>query len=216
MREVLLLLSSLLLLNSCEKLGIKNTSIRGQVINVVTGEPLEGIKISISGITSGPVGGNVDRVGIITTDTNGFFEHSFFADWLKSYSCLVSSKDNPNLNHGLGSAGNYSEHITKGEENIFEFRIAFAGYIKERIVNVNCDPSIILEITKANSVPESIKNLTFEIDNCRSLIRKEFHSYPVGKHHYIWRTIRDGQILTENRDSFVLEVGERKEYTIEY
>jgi hypothetical protein len=90
------------------------------------------------------------------------------------------------------------------------------GYIKEYFIDVDCDLSVSVEIDRQHEIPETTRNLTFTIDQCRSLIDDEFILTPQGLYIYKWRTFRGDEVLTENVDSFYLEIGERKEFTIEW
>ncbi|MEM8524351.1 MAG: hypothetical protein AAGG68_06895 [Bacteroidota bacterium] len=214
--KYLIFLTGLMLFQSCSNNESTATSVQGQVIDIVKGDPIEGLRIFVTeyDFSLAGLGGGRD-IAILESDEEGRFEHEFDAKSLKRYRCRIDL-ETPNLSTGLGDADNYIEDLTAGETNIVEFKTTFSGYVKEAFVNVICDTSIVLEITRQNSIPEAINNLTFELKNCQTLIRNDFFPSPMGKHIYTWRTLRDGEVITEDQDSFNLAIGERKEFTIEW
>ncbi|MEL6718248.1 MAG: hypothetical protein AAFO82_15510 [Bacteroidota bacterium] len=202
------------LLYSCNQVSLTKTVVKGQVIDVISDSSVEGVEIFISGITAS-TGNNVHEVATLVTDENGRFEHSFSAHINKFYYCGID-QNTPNLAQGIGSIGNFREDITSGSVNDLEFRIAFGGYVREDYININCDSSISLQVERRHQIEDATRNLKFTLSACQSLQGRNFHSAPSGLHTYIWRTMKDENILTENQDSFNLAIGERKEFRIEW
>jgi hypothetical protein len=203
------------IISSCSKVGPTATSVKGTVTDLVTGEPMVDIKIIIEKTSFRLSGTKTKRIATLRTNDEGKFEDSFSAGLSGSYRCYIDL-ETPNLVRSLGSADNISEDIDEGEENIIEFKTTLGGYIKEYFIDVDCDLSVSVEIDRQHEIPETTRNLTFTIDQCRSLIDDEFILTPQGLYIYKWRTFRGDEVLTENVDSFYLEIGERKEFTIEW
>lgn len=214
MKYLIFVLNSFLVI-SCSKIGPTAITIEGRVIDVVSGEPISDLEIIIREERFTISGPETRDIATLISDENGEFEDSFSARLSRSYRCFIDL-NTPNLFTGLRDAGMIDTILNNGEDNSIEFRTTFSGAIQENIINVDCDPSIILEITRENSVQGAINNRTFQIENCETLIRKNPFKSPYGQHFYTCRTLRDGVVLTENRDSFYLEIGERKEFTIEW
>ena len=201
---------SIILLFSCSKVGPTATNVKGQVIDVITGNPIEGINIIISGENT-VVGGDVDR-HVTVTDENGNFDYRFSAKIGKFYDCKIDF-NTPNI---VVSAGNTVEEIIEGEENIFEFETTFGGYLKETYIDLECDPEISLLVKIQASISSFDREVTR--DSCETYNPDlfDFILRPMGSRIYTWQTIKNGEVLAENRDSIFLEIGERREFIIEW
>jgi len=209
-------LLGIILVFSCSKDVFKKTIIEGQVIDIVTNEPIQDLKINVREYDYS-ISGTADSRNIATliTDENGNFNYEFSAEKTKSYKCRIDLFT-PHLSRGFRTLSNVSEDIRTREKNIIDFQTTFGGYIKEYYTNIDCDPSIVLEVDRQHEIPDAIRNLTFTLENCQTLSTDDFVITPQGLYTYTWRTLRNGEVLTENRDSFYLEIGERKEFTIEW
>jgi hypothetical protein len=211
--KYLISVSVLFLIISCSKVGPTATLVEGQVIDIVSNEPISDIEVIILEERFTISGPEAERIATLTTDSNGRFMHEFSARPARSYLCEVN-QNTPNIGILLGSSSNSSEDIDNGEDNNIELRVSFLAYIKEEFVNINCDDSTVLEVKLETDIEGT--GFNYITDPCESLKLKDFRPTPYGNQIYTWRTLRNGEVLTANRDSFYLEIGERKEFTIEW
>lgn len=200
---------------SCSKVGPTATSVKGTVTDLVTGEPMADIKVIIEKSSFRLSGTETERIATLRTNDEGEFEDSFSAGVSGSYRCFIDL-NTPNLAVGLGDADNISQDVNEGEDNIIDFKTTLAGYVKEFYIDTECDESLTLEVDRQHEISEAIRNLVFTIDNCQTVKTDDFVLTPRGLYIYTWRTLRNGEVIAENRDSFLLDVGERKEFTIEW
>lgn len=215
--SILMFASLILLVASCSTQELPSTLLYGQATDLQTGEGVGGIVITIYE-TSFPylpsLRNDLEDIRI-ETDENGNYSYRFFPrGGLKSYRYSVSISNVPHAS--LEEKIPNRTSISVNQDNRFDFKVAYNGYIKSNIVNTNCDTSLILVVTRSNDLP-FVEDFTFDVDDCFDNTRlTDFHPYPHGSYTYTWNVVRDSVVLDTGELSFYLEIGERKEFTIEW
>lgn len=151
-------------------------------------------------------------IGEALTDEEGRFCIEFLRKDNRRYYCHFRGATNALLIRSENNIKYLSEDDTP-----VEYTTYFTGLIRENITNIQCDSTVILEVKRRHTDENfSFVNREPSYRSCFSPPFSSYSKYPIGTYVYTWRTLRDGEILTEERDSFYLDVGERKELTIEW
>src|SRR5690554_800791 len=193
----------------------RKTTLKGRVINPITGEGIEGATISASKTTLELPGG-YETVEQTTSDANG----DFLLEFKKSASDIGVSTGNY-YNIGWYQNGEiqpgYYLPVQKGKNMKADFYAVPYGELQINVKNINCfNQSDTLSIFRTHSIPDYYDDVPNPaiyvgcIDNIGNMNKS-----PMGWYKYKGKVIRNG-IETTIKDSIYLGAGETEVWNIYY
>lgn len=202
----LALLIILLTFLGCTKFG-KNITVKGCVLNPITGQGIEGVTVELLKGTLGLPGG-LKSVKEVTTDANGNFE--------------ISKLSMRGLSLGVGNLGDryaigwYQDgqitvknqnplNVDKGKTMHVDFHAVEYGNYQIQINNVNCQgPNDTIIINRSNQV-SSFLDVDWVLTGCDGYITANQNA-PMGSVYTKYTVIRNGisQVYT---DTFYINPG---------
>ncbi|MCB0478289.1 MAG: hypothetical protein KDC84_09005 [Crocinitomicaceae bacterium] len=215
-----LIIISLLFLFSCAKEG-KNICIEGKVINPVTGQPIEGIRLVLHKKTSDLGSGSSSVIkSEAYSDINGNFVLSHNGSLFNSYIVLI---EYPNEGYHLvgwkdatgQTIGGYQLDVKKGE--LMDVRLELLPYanVKFNFNNVNCvDTTDLLQVYLSDDYDVFLPG-AWEHYGCVNYLGFYGALKPMGYYYIHWDVTRNN-VMTSFDDTIYLNEGEMKTYTINY
>ena len=183
----------LLVLASCTKFG-KNVTLKGRVLNPVTGEGIEGAEVKLYRIAGG-YDSNYKTIKSTTTDASGNFELNKYT-WAKPVA-RCGTKDLYDLgwtqDGGKTFIDNFELEVKKGKVTNADFYAVPYGELKISLHNVNCQgPNDTLIYKRSYASLDGISifqpfTLTGCYDNDGA-----FAKVPSGNYLVEWTVIRNG------------------------
>lgn len=218
MKYVIVLIMLLTFFSGCTKFG-KNVTIKGKIINPVTGQGIEGIELNLLR-EKATISGGFKSVKSTTTDANGDFEISKLG--LNSYHLRAQTgvdlydigwfQNDENIT-GTGGMLN----VKRGKTMHVEYRAVEYGNLQINIKNLSCfDTNDELKIFRTHSLPDfynSVPNPAIYsgcIDNVGSL-----YQAPMGLYTYNGTVTKNG-VVTPISDSIYLSAGQSFVWNIYY
>lgn len=215
-----ILMYTMLLLFICTSLScnltniLDKTEVEGQVINIVTGEPVRNVKVVIwesnfSIAVSGP--GNSKRIEETTTDQDGRFRFKFAAkvNSATEYECWYDDHDR----FPTAVGGDSRVSIDKNKYNEVLLTIAPAAKLRLKVNAVNCSQGDSFQWYKFSEIWTFSD--TLRLQNCVSYDDLSFVTHPMSEYYFWWQVNRGG-VLTDFRDTIFLEEGEERLYEVNY
>ena len=204
-----------IVISSCTKFG-KNITIEGRVLNPITGEGIEGVKMSLVKTTNGLPSGE-KTIGSAVTSSDGYYkieEKSMKAVYLQintfgNYHPIGWYKD------ATYSGGN-NFPIAKGAIQTVDFHAVPYGTIKLNISNVNCQG--------INDSMQFRSKYQFDSDfsyystyrlGCYSYLSPTGSKVPLGYHYYETKVTRNG-ITTYVYDTVFVPANNEATIVIDY
>jgi hypothetical protein len=204
-----------MLFTSCTKFG-KNVTVKGKVVNPVTGQGIEGIEIQLQRETWGLPGGN-KAIKSTFTDANGDFEISKLG--LRTYTLRAQTGVNF---YNIGWFEN-GENVTstggmlnvkRGKIMHVEYRAVEFGNYNIIVNNINClGPSDTIIIKRQNEV-KSFLEIDWILTGCTGYTSAS-SQVPMGNIYTTYTVIRNGLSQTFNQTFFVVP-GANNTQTINY
>jgi hypothetical protein len=206
--------------STCTKFG-KNITVKGRVLNPITGEGYAGAiitlkKPSVSLKYNGPGDKPFKEV---KTDENGYFEIS--AMRLSTHITAVCGYGGYQEYYTLGWSDNgkytYSLVLDKGKTMHVDYHLVPYGGIQLIINNVNCHGITDHFILYAEGTQYDSKLIGKMIDEsgCYYYNPNSFSKVPMGARYYRYEVTRDG-VTTVFRDTVFIGKNEQKIYEINY
>ncbi|MBW7867653.1 MAG: carboxypeptidase regulatory-like domain-containing protein [Brumimicrobium sp.] len=213
MKTIRTILGIILLLSlfSCTKFG-KNVTVKGRVLNPITGEGISGVQIILKRNTLGGApgfqSGGSKIIKETTTDENGYYELNKLT---LSGSVLMSAHIGDRHPIGWWKGGSYSSFqnlpIDLGKTTHADFHAVPYGKLKISLHNVNCQGVNDSLIYKRTYV--SFKNISvfqpFILTGCYNN-EGSFSKVPSGDYLIEWTAIKSGvssynnQVLTVHKE----------------
>ena len=217
----------MLFLFSCAKEG-KNIYIEGRVINPVTGEGIPNIKMELwkDNADIGGSGLNSKIVREVMSDDEGYFVLKHNGSLFNAYSVRPTYElDNTN---GIGyhrvgwrdvSTGNlvsqFSLPVTKKKYQNVNLEFVPYANVKYDFNNINCfDSNDKLEVYRDNDYNTYLPG-AWTHNGCVNYQGSYGAKKPMGYYYVHWDVTRNG-ILESFSDTFYLNEGEMRTYTIDY
>lgn len=211
MRRNIFLFLLLISVFSCTKFG-KNVTIKGKVLNPITGEGIPNVEVELLKTTAGLPGGN-KGVKSTYTDANGNFEIS--KSGLGSYwlACRVSGDyyEIGWIENGINvtsSTGNLN--VKKGKTMHVDFHAVTYGKLQRHIKNINCTSEndqikIYYDGAEYNDNLYSIGLLT-TLDGCIDITTTPL-KISSGNKYFHWEVTKNGVTNTYYDTVFVQDTG---------
>ena len=203
MRTILLVA---LLLTSCTKFG-KNISVKGRVLNPVTGEGFAGCELRLLKSEVFAVPGGYKLVKSVKTVEDGSFELnklSFRAEILRAsdlngdYHRIGWTSDNGQTFY----PSNYDLVITKGKKQQADYWAVPYGCIQYHIKNINClNANDTMWYRRKYMFDNDFIDLwSFPVVGCADLQAPDCEKLPMGNHIFQLKVKRNG-VLTYSYDT---------------
>jgi hypothetical protein len=205
------------LLCTCTKFG-KNVTIKGRVLNPITGEGIPNVELELLRGTGGLPGG-YKSVKSTKTDASGNFEISKGGLSTYSLACRVSSdyyqigwiKDGVNVTQAPGNL-----NIKKGKTMHVDYHAVPYGEILTSIENINCQGSGDTLIFKREYISSTGVYVFQPIIKTGCFLNiGAFSKVPSGWYNIEWTVIRSGISETFNHNLLVPANGQAS-YHIQY
>jgi hypothetical protein len=208
-----------MLFTSCTKFG-KNVTVKGKVVNPVTGMGIEGIEIQLQRGTLGLPGGN-KSVKNTFTDANGDFEISKLG--LSSYTLRAQTGVDlydigwfENGEDVTGTGGMLN--VKRGKTMHVEYRAVPYGTLNLKVKNTNCFNSldkieIYYDGAEVDSKQYIIGKLT-ELTGCIDITDSPIQS-SIGKKYFHWISTKNS-IQTTVYDTFYVQPNQNTEIQVFY
>jgi hypothetical protein len=209
-----MLLFLVVLFASCKKLG-KNTVIKGRVLNPITGEGIEGAKLSIYRYVSFTLPADVKVLNETYSDANGNFELHTNKSSMKVYyvGCAIDAGNYYSLDwqgSNLSKAGKNAFIVEKGKTMHVDFHAVPYGKLQRHIKNVNCTSEndqnkIYYDGAEYNDNLYSIGLLT-TLDGCIDITTTPL-KISSGNKYFHWEVTKNGVTNTYYDTIFVEDTG---------
>ena len=191
MRSVFALIGIFLVFASCTKFG-KNVTLKGRVINPVTGEGIEGAEVKLYRIAGG-YDSNYKTIKSATTDASGNFELDKYT-WAKPVArCEVGEMYKLGWTQDGGETfiDNFELEVKKGKVMHADFYAVPQGNYKIIVNNINCQgPNDTIIIRRTNQVG-SFLAVDWTLTGCGGY-NSSFSQAPMGTVHTHYTVIRNG------------------------
>ena len=191
MRFVFALIGIFLVFTSCTKFG-KNVTLKGRVLNPVTGEGIEGAEVKLYRIAGG-YDSNYKTIKSTTTDASGNFELDKYT-WAKPVArCEVGEmyKLGWTKDGGQTFIDNFELDVKRGKVTNADFYAVPYGNYKIIVNNVNCQgPNDTIIIRRTNQVG-SFLAIDWTLTGC-SGYNSSFSQAPMGTVYTHYTVIRNG------------------------
>lgn len=217
MKQVVILTVLFFLVSGCTKWG-KNVTIKGRVLNPVTGAGIADAEIWLQKTTNGLPGG-LKTVKKVTSSSDGSFELNKLG--LAGYTAVCITGDRYDLgwtqDGGASFTGNLTLNVKKGKIMHADYYAVPYGNLQINIKNMACfDANDELSIYRTHSIPNFYDNVpnpaiyTGCVDQTGNM-----NKAPMGWYKYTGTVTRNG-VITPIRDSVYLDQGETKVWNINY
>ncbi|WP_246073874.1 carboxypeptidase-like regulatory domain-containing protein [Fluviicola chungangensis] len=210
----------IILISSCTKFG-KNVTIKGRVVNPITGEGIPNAPVVMYRSTLDYPSGS-KRVKETTTDSDGYFEISK-ASLSKCYlTCHVTEigdyypigwekKDNVPLFDA------FTISVKKGKTMHADYYAVPYAFLQLDIHNISCQGSTDHFVLYAEGTQVDMGKSGLMIDEmgCYQFTASDHSKVPMGARYYRWEVTKNA-VTTIFYDTIYLAEGEYKTYTINY
>ncbi len=204
---------------SCTKFG-KNVTVKGRVVNPITGEGIPDVRVFMYKTTSTSLPADYKTVKEDHTNSEGSFELNKLGLSKYYVKCDVpgdyymigwEQKD------GISLFDKYTLSVKKGKSMHADFYAVPYAYLKLDIHNVNCQGStdefkLYSEGTQADP---SKTGLMINESGCYQYTASGHSKLPMGARYYRWEVTKNA-VTTIFYDTVYLAEGEYKTYTINY
>ncbi len=217
MKQIVFFTLFIFLFGGCTKFG-KNVTIKGRVLNPITGEGIEGAEIWLQKTTLGLPGG-LKTVKKVTSSADGSFELNKFG--LVGYSAICVVGDRYRLgwtqDGGASFTGNFTLDVKKGKVMHADYYAVPYGNLQINLKNLACfDTNDELSIYRTHS----IFNFYDHVPNPAIYMgcvdqTGNMNKAPMGWYKYSGTVTKNGMILTI-KDSIYLNEDETKVWNINY
>jgi hypothetical protein len=209
----------ILLMASCTKFG-KNVTIKGRIMNPITGKGIEGAEIWLQK-TAGGYDGGYKTVKKATSGSDGAFELNKLG--LAGYSAICGkfSGDYYELgwtqDNGASYTGNFKLSVKKGKIMHADYYAVPYGNLQINIHNTSCfDSNDELKIFRTHSIEGFYDNVPNPAIYTGCVNQTgNMNKAPMGWYKYNGTVTKNG-IVTSKRDSIYLNEGETKIWNINY
>lgn len=139
---LILLMSLLILLSSCDREDIDIFTIEGKIIDDVSLQPIEGVQIRVDAIKS-PSGmgiitdGRRETVGVATTDRNGYYKAKLKIFQGAQYLEIFVNENNKKEGYTTGYIDASLSNLNKGVNTTFNHAISPTAILKIKFVNTS-------------------------------------------------------------------------------
>jgi len=200
---------------SCTKFG-KNITVKGRVLNPITGEGYAGVEIKLLRSKSFQYAGGYTAIQKVTSDENGYYEISAMRT---GTIYLIPGEIGDKYSCGFKYNNKYYSmiQVTKGKVMHVDYHIVPYGKLQINIKDINCNGSNdTLKIYRTHSLPNFYDNVPNPaiyvgcIDQTGNM-----NQAPMGWYKYTGVIIKNG-VTTPISDSIFLEKGETKVWNIFY
>jgi hypothetical protein len=219
-REILIICTTFLFfLSACTKFG-KNVTVKGRVLNPITGEGIEGVEVKMWKNKIFSFSSDVKLVKKVTSDLNGYFEIDKLGLSGYDLKCDVSGDYYPlgwTQDGGASFTGNYTLDVKKGKVMHADYYAVPYGNLQINIKNLACfDTNDELSIYRTHS----IFNFYDHVPNPAIYMgcvdqTGNMNKAPMGWYKYSGTVTKNGIILTI-KDSIYLNEDETKVWNINY
>ncbi|TSJ40002.1 carboxypeptidase-like regulatory domain-containing protein [Fluviicola chungangensis] len=212
-----LFLILVLALVSCTKFG-KNVTVKGRVMNPVTGQGIEGAEVKLLRVKGG-YDSNYKTIKSVVTDASGNFELDKYT-WASpvarcetgDFYRLGWTKDG-----GQTFIDNFELEVKKGKVTNADFYAIPYGNLQININNTSCfDSNDELKIYRTHSIPgfyDDVPNPAIYLGCVNQT--GNMNKAPMGWYKYSGTVTKNG-IVTPKKDSIYLNEGETKVWNINY
>jgi hypothetical protein len=200
---------------SCTKIG-RNITVKGKVVNPVTNEPIEGVKVQLVRSTNFQIPGGYKEIKHTFSDINGVFELNAtrLGDvWIQAqrgedYYVLGWYQD------GIYVSDDFRSQVQKRKTMEMDFHLVPYGEYQIIVNNINCenlnDTIIINQQNQVNSFFDS----DWILSGCDGYTTT-FSKVPMGNIFISWTVIRNG-ISESFLDTVFLNDGAQLVYELNY
>ncbi|MCO5269849.1 MAG: carboxypeptidase-like regulatory domain-containing protein [Brumimicrobium sp.] len=223
MKTIRTILSIILLLSlfSCTKFG-KNVTVKGRVLNPITGEGISGVQIILKRSTLGGApgfqSGGSKIIKETTTDENGYYELNKLT---LSGSVLMSAHIGDRHPIGWWKGGSYSSFqnlpIDLGKTTHADFHAVPYGKLRYTIKNVSCfdqyDSLLLYTNYQLSNVSEYQNSRTYL--GCFEYVGTVYTKFPMGWYYFSGNVIKNN-ITTSFKDSIFITNGGKHEWLFYY
>ncbi len=190
---------------SCTKFG-KNVTVKGRVLNPITGEGIAGVEMKMWKNKIFSFSSDVKLVKKVTSDLNGYFEIDKLGLSGYDLKCDVSGDYYPlgwTQDGGTSFTGNFTLDVKKGKVMHADYYAVPYGNYKIIINNVNCQNTTDTIILKRTNKVESFLNIDWILTGCDGY-NSSFSKVPMGTIYTHYTVIRNGVSVDYNVDFEVL------------
>ncbi len=203
---------------SCTKFG-KNVTVKGRVLNPITGQGIEGAEVKLYKLT-GFYDAKHKAIQSATTDASGYFELNKYTWSSPTVRCepkddlykLGWTKDG-----GQTFIDNFELNVKKGKVINADFYAIPYGNLQININNTSCfDSNDELKIYRTHSIPsfyDDVPNPAIYLGCVNQT--GNMNKAPMGWYKYSGTVTKNG-IVTPKKDSIYLNEGETKVWNINY
>jgi hypothetical protein len=203
---------------SCTKFG-KNVTLKGRVMNPVTGEGIEGAEVKLYRIAGG-YDSNYKTIKSATTDASGNFELDKYT-WAKPVArCEVGEmyKLGWTKDGGQTFIDNFELEVKRGKVTNADFYAIPNGYLKYTIKNTSCfdefDTLVLTINYQLSNIPNLSSNTTV-YTGCFEYIGAVYSARPMGW-YYFTGYYKKNNVVTTFSDSIYIGEGTYHEWVFEY
>ncbi|MEZ4938397.1 MAG: hypothetical protein R2799_12480 [Crocinitomicaceae bacterium] len=206
----ILIIIFLLFLFSCEKTG--NTTIKGRFYNGITGEPISDVTQSIEKVNTGANQSNkIIRYG--QPNENGEYCYTFI--WT-GHNYIFYPLTNTEIAEKYWGENLSNFQIPKKETTVRDYALYPYGYIRFKLVNLNCfDNSDEIIVYRDNEAGYLASNISFSHNGCNSFDPGLYEKYAMGHYYLSWEVTKNN-ITTIHYDTIYLNQGDSILYEINY
>ncbi len=207
----------ILTLSTCTKFG-KNVTVKGRVMNPVTGEGIEGAEVKLLRIKGG-YDSSYKTIKSTTTDASGNFELDKYTWSSPVARCEVGdlyqlgwTKDG-----GQTFIDNFELEVKKGKITNADFYAVPYAHLQLDIHNTSCQGSMDHFVLYAEGTQVDMSKYGLMIDEmgCYQFTASGHSKVPMGARYYRWEVTKNA-VTTIFYDTVYLAEGEYKTYTINY
>ena len=207
----------ILIAASCTKFG-KNVTLKGQVLNPVTGEGIEGAEVKLLKIVGG-YDSKYKTIKSATTDASGNFDLDKYT-WVKPVArCEVGDLYALGWTQDGGQTfiDNFELDVKKGKVMHADFYAVPYSFIRLDIHNVSCQGATdhFVLYSEGTQVDMTKVGLMIDETGCYDYAPSSYTKLPMGGRYYRWEVTKSG-ITTIFHDTIYLSEGEYKTFTINY
>lgn len=203
---------------SCTKFG-KNVTVKGRVLNPVTGHGIEGADVKLYKLT-GFYDAKHKAIQSATTDASGNFELNKYT-WSSPIARCEPKDDLYKLgwtkDGGQTFIDNFELEVKKGKVINADFYAVPYSYLQLDIHNISCQGATDHFVLYAEGTQTDMSKYGLMIDEmgCYQFTASGHSKVPMGARYYRWEVTKNA-ITTIFYDTIYLAEGEYKTYTINY
>ena len=213
-------LISFIFLLGCTKVG-KNVTIKGRVLNPVTGEGIQDAEVKILK-TAGGFNGGFKAIKTVKSNSDGSFEISK----LSLEHCYVVCHTPLDVNYyqigwekkaSVPLHDSFTISVKKGKTMHADYYAVPYAHIQLKIENVNCQGPAdhFVLYAEGTEVDMSVNGVMIDKMGCYQYTAPSHSKIPMGKRYYRWEVTRSG-VTNTYYDTLYFAENEYKTFEINY